>query len=179
VQAIGVLPAPSPVLEVEQPAKPRRSRRSRKTLVEGEPADIAAANGQVPGALDVGVAPPEHDVALPRTGVEIVDSTERDGMLYHSMRDLRNLKVIHNVTRESARHLWQYAILQKEQHPVQHGDVTWQGPRGFWKAYKPRGHAVRYNLVYRCDGDLRVFYGVTEDGLDADWRKLVPEEYQT
>lgn len=171
-----VTPA-APTPESEQPAKARRTRRPRKAAVDGEPA-AAAANGVEPDALDAEAVAISHDVALPRTGVEIVDSAERDGMLYHSMRDLRNLKVIHNVTRESARHLWQYAILQKEQHPVQQEEVTWQGPRGFWKAYKPRGHAVRYNMVYRCNGDLRVFYGVTEDGLDADWRKLVPEEYQ-
>jgi len=173
------LPAPTEVGAPEPPAKPRRPRRSRKPAAESAEATTldSTPNGAQPEsatALDETL----QTLPLPRTGVEIVDSVERDGMIYHSMRDLRNLKVIHNVTRESARHLWQYAILQKEQHPIQPEEVAWHGPRGFWKAYKPRGHAVRFNLVYRDNGDLRVFYGVTEDGLDSEWRQLVPHEYQ-
>src|SRR5690606_40371992 len=119
--------------------------------------------------------PEPEEVPLPRTGVEIVESTERDGVVYHTMRDLRNLKVVHNVTRDSARALWRYAIIQKEQHPVREEDVTWRDGRGFWKAYKPRGASERYNLVYRNGDDLRVFYGVTEDGLDSEWREVVPD----
>lgn len=173
-QTVATLPVTAPASTVEQPVKARRARRPRRVSTsEPEAADASSSVAPVPEVITL-----SNEITLPRTGVEIVDSAERDGMYYHSMRDLRNLKVIHNVTRESARHLWQYAILQKEQHPVQQEEVTWQGSRGFWKAYKPRGHAVRYNLVYRANGDLRVFYGVTEDGLDADWRQLVPEEYQ-
>lgn len=116
-------------------------------------------------------------VPLPRTGVEIVESTERDGVIYHSMRDLRNLKVVHNVTRDSARALWRYAITQKEQHEIEPRDVAWSNGRGFWKAYKPRNASERFNLVYRDGSDMRVFYGVTEDGLDSEWRKVVPVKH--
>ncbi|MEZ4520990.1 MAG: putative DNA binding domain-containing protein [Thermomicrobiales bacterium] len=116
-------------------------------------------------------------VPLPRTGVEIVESTEREGVIYHSMRDLRNLKVVHNVTRDSARALWRYAITQKEQHDIKADEVSWVNGRGFWKAYKPRNASERFNLVYREGRDLRVFYGVTEDGLDSEWRRVVPNKH--
>jgi hypothetical protein len=117
-----------------------------------------------------------HDPSIPypRTGVEIVASEERDGMTYHAMRDLRNLKVVRNVTRDSARRLWRYAITQQEQHPCQPDHVIWHGDRGFWKAYKPRGGERRYNLCYRDNDTLHVFYGVTDEGMDEEWRVLVP-----
>lgn len=118
----------------------------------------------------------QEDAPIPRTGVEIVESVERDGVIYHSMRDLRNMKVVHNVTRESARALWKYAIVQKEEHPCQVEDVTWNDGRGFWKSYKPRNASVRFNLVYRDGDDLRVFYGVTDEGLDQEWRQVIPEK---
>ncbi|MEA3460173.1 MAG: putative DNA binding domain-containing protein, partial [Chloroflexota bacterium] len=53
----------------------------------------------------------------PRTGVEIAETVERKGTLYHTMRDLRNGNEVRNVTRSSARRLWRYAIVQKEDHP--------------------------------------------------------------
>ncbi len=141
-----------------------RSRRERQRSPAPEPDSDSGTDsaGEIP---------------FPRTGVEIVESSEREGVMYHSMRDLRNLKVVHNVTRDSARALWRYAITQKEQHPVQEDEVTWSNGRGFWKAYKPRNASERFNLVYRLDGDLRVFYGVTEDGLDSEWRQVVPTSH--
>lgn len=146
----------------EQPEKPRRGRRRPAASSEEAPEKSEDEQEQVP---------------LPRTGVEIVDSVERDGVIYHSMRDLRNLKVVHNVTRDSARALWRYAITQKEQHDITPDEVTWGNGRGFWKAYKPRNASERFNLVYRDGSELRVFYGVTEDGLDSEWRKVVPAKH--
>ena len=116
-----------------------------------------------------------EDIPYPRTGVEIVRSVERDGVVYHSMRDLRNLKVVHNVTRDSARRLWRYAITQCETNALTPESVTWHGERGFWKAYKQRGGDVRFNLAYRYNGDMHVFYGVTDEGMDEAWRSVVPE----
>jgi hypothetical protein len=120
----------------------------------------------------------EHeDVPYPRTGVEIVDSVEREGVVYHAMRDLRNLKVVHNVTRDSARRLWRYAITQRETHELQPEEVTWSvNGRGFWKAYKQRGGEQRFNLAYRHDAHVHVFYGVTDEGLDDEWRAIVPAD---
>jgi len=127
-------------------------------------------------------APVEEEAAVeerppivepPKTGVEIVETVERKGTLYHTMRDLRNGNVVRNVTRSSARRLWRYAITQKEQHPVQVEQVDWRGDIGLWKK-KRRAGKVRYDLVQRDpEGQLRVYYGVTEEGLHGEWRRLV------
>jgi len=120
-------------------------------------------------------APPEQ-VPPPKTGVEIVETVERKGRLYHTMRDLRKGNVVQNVTRSSARRLWHYAITQKEQHPVDPEQVTWHGNLGLIKKYKQRGK-VRYDLAQRLpDGSLRVYYGVTEDGIHGEWKAVVGEE---
>jgi len=130
---------------------------------------------------------------VPRTGVEIIASIERNGLIYHTVRDLRNRRVVRNVTRESARRLWRYAILQAEQHPVDLGDVRWDAPDGrfgFWKGYRQPEGMRRYNLIYResagqrnngpngTEGGerLRVFYGVTEEGIDERWRAVLPPD---
>jgi len=49
-----------------------------------------------------------------RTGVEIVTAELRKGVWYYSVRDLRNTRIVHNVTLKSARRLWQYAIAEHE-----------------------------------------------------------------
>ncbi len=126
---------------------------------------------------------------VPRTGVEIIASTERNGVIFHTVRDLRNRRVVRNVTRESARRLWRYAILQVEEHQLLPEDVTWDTTdqrRGYWKGYRQPEGMRRYNLVYRepqpqrNEGDpaerLRVFYGVTEDGIDDRWRAVLPSD---
>lgn len=129
---------------------------------------------------------------VPRTGVEIIASAERNGLIYHTVRDLRNRRVVRNVTRESARRLWRYAILQVEQHPIGPDEVRWDerdGRFGFWKGYRQPEGMRRYNLVYRepvggrngqgaaeTGERLRVFYGVTEDGIDERWRAVLPPD---
>jgi hypothetical protein len=105
--------------------------------------------------------------------VEVIKSEERGGILHHTVKDLRNGNVIHNVTRFSARHLWRYAITELEDHPVDPKDVTWKGNIGLWKTYK-RGGVKRYNLVQRdSHGNLHVYYGVTEDGIHGPWRQFL------
>jgi len=108
----------------------------------------------------------------PRTGVEIVETGERKGTLYHTMRDLRNGNVVKNVTRKSARRLWHYAIAQAEEHPVDASKVEWHGDIGLLKRREHSGRA-RYDLVQREDDRLRVYYGVTEDGVHGEWARLV------
>ena len=65
---------------------------------------------------------------LPQIGVEIVATEIRNGNRFHSIHDLRNGHVIHNVTRKGARKLWSYAIQQHEDNAVSpaaiHGKVT-------------------------------------------------------
>lgn len=113
------------------------------------------------------VAPP------PRTGVEIVATEVRAGGQYHTMRDLRNSSIIKNVTRASARRLWHYAITAKETGAVKTAPIRWEGDIGLWKKIN-KGGVLRYDLVQRLpNGELHVYYGVTEDGLHGPWKKLV------
>lgn len=112
----------------------------------------------------------------PAAGVEIVGTEERDGTVYYIMRDLRNGNIVKNVTRTSARRLWHYAIKQRESNPVKPDRVQWQGDIGLWQRYKKSGD-IRYDLVQREDGVLRVYYGVTEGGMHGGWRAfLAPED---
>lgn len=114
-------------------------------------------------------------IASPRTGVEIVHTDTRKGQTSHHMRDLRNNNVVKNVTRKSARRLWHYAIMEKEQNPVDPAEVKWQGNMALLKVHK-RGGVQRYDLVWRDKDKLRVYYGVTEDGISGEWLQLVPHE---
>lgn len=116
---------------------------------------------------------PLDDIA-PRTGAEIVDVYERDGVTLYSIRDLRNGTITHNVTRDSARRLWQYAIRQREEHALDKGHIRWKGDFGFWKVYRPSRGERRYNLAYRGQNQFRVFYGVGEEGLDERWQAVIP-----
>jgi PHP family Zn ribbon phosphoesterase len=115
---------------------------------------------------------PTGRVEPPRTGVEIVETRERKGTLYHTMRDLRNGNVVQNVTRKSARRLWHYAISQVEEHPVDASRVEWRGDIGLLKRREHAGRS-RYDLVQREEGKQRVYYGVTEDGIHGEWGRLV------
>jgi PHP family Zn ribbon phosphoesterase len=115
-------------------------------------------------------------VEPPKTGVEIVETVERKGTLYHNLKDLRNGNEVRNVSRSSARRLWQYAITQKEQHPIQADKVNWRGDIGLWKK-KQRAGKVRYDFVQRdAAGQLHVYYGVTEEGLHGPWREFLEGE---
>ena len=133
-----------------------------KRTLTGEPSPAAA---EAP-AQSEGIEPP-------RTGVEIVETVKRKDTLYHTVRDLRQGNTVKNVTRRSARRLWHYAITQKEEHPVAPDKVRWQGDIGLWKK-RARSGQVRYDLVQRMsDGSLRVYYGVTEEGINGEWKALV------
>jgi len=135
-------------------------------LPEAAPVEPAPADSEVPPSSDGQVSPP-------RTGVEIVATEERGGIRYHTMRDLRNGSVVQNVTRKSARNLWHYAISQHENQPVEVDKVAWRGDLGMLDSSKRAGK-VRYDLVQRLpEGRLRVYYGVTDDGIHGEWRKIV------
>jgi hypothetical protein len=130
---------------------------------------VKRASGE-PGVTHEKV-PPSH-IEPPRTGVEVVESEERKGTRYHTVRDLRNGNVVKNVTRQSARRLWHYAIAEAEEHPVDAAKVDWRGDIAM---LKKRAHAgqTRYDLVQRENGKLRVYYGVTEEGIHSEWTRLV------
>lgn len=114
-------------------------------------------------------------VPAPRTGVEVIDSLLQDNVWHHTVQDLRNGNIVRNVTRFSARHLWRYAITEREDNPVQDSQVTWQGNLGLWKTYRRAG-VKRYNLVQRdSQGRLHIYYGVAEDGMHGPWAQFIEE----
>ncbi len=110
----------------------------------------------------------------PRTGVEIANTEDRKNTRYYTMRDLRNGNLVKNVTRRSARRLWRYAIEEAENNPVKLSEVRWSGNIGLWKI-REHGKQQRYDLVQRTSDELRVYYGVTEQGLHGPWSGLVEE----
>lgn len=115
----------------------------------------------------------EQHIPAPRTGVELVEAIDREGTKYHTVRDLRNGNVVQNVTRSSARRLWRYAITEYETRPIDVEKVSWMGNIGLWKSYRRSGRKY-YDLVQRgSDGHLHVYYGVTDDGIHGDWKRVV------
>lgn len=119
-------------------------------------------------------APPRLPGPPPHTGVEIVSSKSRPrGNHQYTMRDLRNNRIIHNVTRSSARKLWQYAIAEHDKNAVAKADVKWLGDVGIVKASERAGK-LRYDLVQRdSNGEFHVYYGVTDDGIHGVWKDLI------
>jgi hypothetical protein len=116
-------------------------------------------------------------IAPPRAGVEILDTEIRDGTSYYTMHDLRNGNIVRNVTLSSARRLWHYAVKQKESNPLKPEQIKWTGAGeiGLWRRYK-KGGDIRYDLVQR-DGDrIRIYYGVTENGMHDEWQKFLDAE---
>ncbi len=132
--------------------------------VEAEP--LVAAPAPVEAAAQI---------PAPRTGVEIVSAEPRKGVWYYSVRDLRNERVVHNVTLKSARRLWQYAISEYEKNPCDASRLTWVGDIALIKTYR-RGGKVRYDFARRVGAKLYIYYGVTDDGVHGPWRKLIEGE---
>ncbi len=119
---------------------------------------------------------PKVDPA-PRTGVEVVSVEERNGGRYYTMRDLRNGEVVKNVTRNSARRLWHYAITSYANLPADRGqlNIQWQGDYGLLRQQK-QGQNQRYDFIQRVGGGYRYYFGVTEDGLHGPWKELLGQE---
>jgi hypothetical protein len=144
----------------------------------------SAAPAAMPAEAEVAAAPVLEAAPLvsgpvgpPRTGVEVVEVEVRDGVRYYTMRDLRNGNVVKNVTQASARRLWHYAISEFDRLPSDAAKtgVSWQGELGILKE-QHRGTRKRYDLAQRQTGKVRLFFGVTEDGLHGEWRRLVGAE---
>ncbi|MCR4407566.1 MAG: putative DNA binding domain-containing protein [Anaerolineae bacterium] len=155
-----------------------RQETETNLAVRDEIVALVKRSLQIPEATPAAAPPsgPTDMAEPPKTGVEIVASEERQGKLYHTIRDLRNNSEVQNVTLSSSRRLWHYAISQHEQNPVDEKKVIWHGDLGLWQQRKTRG-VVRYDLVQRLsDGSLRVYYGVSEDGIHGQWRAVVGEE---
>ncbi|MGD8605443.1 MAG: putative DNA binding domain-containing protein [Anaerolineales bacterium] len=121
--------------------------------------------------------PKESDderVKPPRTGVEIANVEERNGVNYYTMRDLRNGNLVKNVTKKSARRLWHYAISQFTELPedLKQAAIKWHGDIGVLKESK-RGKSRRFDLAQKSDGKIRLYFGVTEDGIHGEWKEIV------
>ncbi len=150
----------TPNREAPTQAKPRRRRTKKSEATPGP------AGEEMPGG-----EPPDP----PTTGVEIIGTETGGKSPSYTMRDVRNGQTVSNVTRQSARRLWHYAITQHERGNPALSEVLWHGnlPIGLWRRDERAG-AVRYDLVSRYpDGSMRIFYGVTDDGLAGPWRELV------
>lgn len=151
----------SPTVDLTEPEEPEPVA-AEPPAAEAEPSDAVVEEATAPS------------VPLPTTGVEIVSSEERDGVMHHTMRDLRSLRIVENVTRSSARRLWRYAIIRKESGEAEPEAVQWHGRMGFLRAHKQRG-GLRYDLAYRDNGQVRIFFGVTDKSLPEPWRAVVPD----
>lgn len=118
----------------------------------------------------------ESDIA-PRTGVEVVSVTERNGIKYYALRDLRNGRVVNNVTRTSARRLWHSAITKYSQllENPEKFQIKWDGNFGLIQ-HRKQGKHNRYDLLLKDGSQNRYFFGVTEDGIHGPWKKLVGQE---
>jgi len=139
------------------------SRVEEPALALAEPAEeIVRSNGAA-----------HEDFPIPRTGVEIVSSEQREGVVYHTMRDLRNLKIVENVTHDSARRLWRYAIKQRETGELAADSIKWDGSYGVVRMQKQRTGGSRYDLAYRQNGTVRIFYGVTDADLADEWKTAI------
>lgn len=161
-------PVETPAPAAERGTRPARSRPpAKRPGSTPEPAPQPA-----PATEPV----EEQEAELPAIGVELVSMEERKGSRYFAIRDLRNGNVVQNVTIHSARKLWSYAINQHLTHPDGPENVTWLGEHGLWQAAR-RAKKLRYDLVLRMpDGKLRVFYGVTADGMSGPWAQFLLEE---
>jgi len=168
VEPATVVPAPAetPVTPAAAPALRVPTERStvRRMPASGRPGQTAESSQE------------ESLTPLPSIGVELVSMEERKGGRYFAIRDLRNGNIVQNVTIHSARKLWSYAINQHLTHADGPDDVTWRGNLGLWQAAR-RAKKLRYDLALRMpDGKVRVFYGVTADGMTGPWAQFLLEE---
>jgi hypothetical protein len=140
--------------------------RGRSRVETEEPEDVKEVVAEAPKGIQ-----------SPRTGVEIVNVEERNGERYFTVRDLRNGNVVKNVTMSSARRLWHYAISEYRKLPADLSKVkvAWQGGIGILKEDK-RGNRMRYDLAQKSEKDVRLYFGVTEDGIHSEWKRLTGGE---
>lgn len=150
----------------QSPGRAPATEGQHSLAAEGQPVPprLSAARGETPS----------QDIDSPRTGVEVVSFEERKGERVYTLRDLRNGNVVRNVTKASARRLWHYAITRFNGLPADlaKAPITWQGNLGILGTEK-QGNNVRYDLVQRQGSAYRIYFGVTDDGIDGAWRELV------
>ena len=140
-------------------------------IVAGHGKEVTPASTEAPG--EAVVTSSGFRVPPPRTGVEVLDSQDRKGVRYHTLRDLRNDSVVSNVTLESARRLWRYAISEHAKTARQQAALDWQLDLAMRKVHR-RGGKAKYDLAQLDEsGTTHYYYGVTEEGLHDEWKDLV------
>ena len=118
-----------------------------------------------------------EELAVPRSGVEVVDAQRRNGEWQYEIRDLRTTP---GVVRERAQGLWAYAIDRHEDLRDGRVDlqaqIKWVGRLGLWRTYR-QGNRTKYDLVHRdANGVIdHVFYGVSDWGLNEAWQLLLSD----
>jgi hypothetical protein len=127
------------------------------------------ATAAAPAAEPSAAGPTE--AAAPRTGVEVVSVEEREGDRYFTVRDLRNGNVVKNVTLSSSRRLWHYAISEYAKLPAPE-TLPWQGDLAVLRKRSRRGDSS-YDLAQRTPKGVRIYFGVSEDGIHGEWKRLV------
>jgi len=152
---------------------------ARKGVAETTPPPQASTPVPVPVPVPEPVgktadSPKYQAGKAPRTGVEVVTSEKRQGTIYHTLRDLRNGNLIHNVTKSSARKLWHYAITQAEAGAVDPKKVQWHKNMAVLKQRK-KGDNIWYDLALRDGNQIHTYYGVTDSGLNDEWLAFVGE----
>ncbi len=134
-------------------------------VANGSKANAMPTEAQLPG--------------MPRTGVQVSAMEERNGVEYFTVRDLRNNSMIRNVTKKSARDLWHYAVTQHAEHRDGYDPATidWAGDSDrAVLSREMRAGKMRSDLAMLSDdGRAVVFYGVTDDGVDAEWKTLIAD----
>jgi hypothetical protein len=132
-----------------------------------------------PAILDqgTGLAAAVMEKTSPRTGVEVVSMEEREGTRFFTVRDLRNGNVVKNVTPNSARRLWHYALSQYMQilPNLTQANIQWVGNFGLLQRDK-QGKRDRYDLIQRTPDGYRFYFGVTDDGIHGPWKQVVGQE---
>lgn len=113
----------------------------------------------------------------PRTGVEVVATTIRNGKTFYSLRDLRNGNIVKNVTPASARRLWHYALTKYNEvfASIEKENINWQGEYGLLRQYS-QGKFTHYDFVQKTVSGYRYFFGVTQDGIHGPWKVFLSDE---
>lgn len=163
------------VAGVPQPVEPETGKPAKNGKEGRRPPRKGKTQPPKPKLVEV----PSKPESAPRTGVEVVNREERDGVAYYTVRDLRNGMVVNNVTEKSARKLWHYAITEFASLPKEPKRLPadWRGDFGLLKQYSQHKQ-TRFDFVQRVDGNIRFYFGVTEDGVHGDWRQFTPGEDQ-
>ncbi len=155
----------------------RDTGRTATRYADREPAAPAFAPvpvGITPDGGEEQHIPAAPDRISPSSGVEILAAADVDGVPFFSLHDLRHEEIIRNVTADTGRRLWRYAIEQFEDLDASLAATRWDGDYGFVKSYRPRGGERRYNLAFRGGGEIRVFYGVSDEDIHDGWRAILP-----